>query len=249
MKTYFIRHDFSASDEELQQLRNEHLIAIHYPWVKGGRNQRQDSHSLDPEDYERGAKRALLALSRLATEGGLVFAEYRDTAVTMVGQVEPGSKLVLDERFTWEDENRTARLKTLKLQQVRLIPLSSIPRIPVKPARGTVCEWHRAGNFVIGLLAKSAADKRRASKKLKVSELISKTERHFDEQGAFNPSSTSLAVDRISTSIIFRRGQPAFRRKLLTAYDGKCAITGCDAEAALEAAHILPYRNPTTNHV
>src|SRR5262245_42509124 len=35
-----------------------------------------------------------------------------------------------------------------------------------------------------------------------------------------------------------RRGQPKFREKLLSAYGGRCAVTGCDAEAALEAAHI-----------
>ncbi len=38
-----------------------------------------------------------------------------------------------------------------------------------------------------------------------------------------------------------RRGQPEFRKNLLKAYKYKCAITGCDAEEALEAAHIVPY--------
>jgi hypothetical protein len=31
------------------------------------------------------------------------------------------------------------------------------------------------------------------------------------------------------------------------AYEGKCAITGCDAAAALEAAHLRPYRGPGSN--
>jgi predicted restriction endonuclease len=35
---------------------------------------------------------------------------------------------------------------------------------------------------------------------------------------------------------------------MLAAYEGRCAVTGCDATAALEAAHVTPYRGPETNH-
>ena len=41
--------------------------------------------------------------------------------------------------------------------------------------------------------------------------------------------------------ILQRRGQGAFRSALLEAYSGKCAVTGCDVEDALEAAHIVPF--------
>ena len=55
---------------------------------------------------------------------------------------------------------------------------------------------------------------------------------------------------RITTrSIAVRRGQPAFRKSLLDAYGGKCAVTGCAVGALLEAAHILPYQGDHTNHV
>jgi HNH endonuclease len=37
-----------------------------------------------------------------------------------------------------------------------------------------------------------------------------------------------------------RQGQPRFRKALLRAYDNRCAISNCDVEAALEAAHIDP---------
>ena len=40
---------------------------------------------------------------------------------------------------------------------------------------------------------------------------------------------------------VVREGQPAFRRKLIEAYEGKCAITGCSVQVLLEAAHITPY--------
>ena len=41
-------------------------------------------------------------------------------------------------------------------------------------------------------------------------------------------------------AILERRGQVAFRDSLLLAYGRMCAITGCDAAEALEAAHVVP---------
>jgi predicted restriction endonuclease len=35
----------------------------------------------------------------------------------------------------------------------------------------------------------------------------------------------------------------------LAAYHDRCAITGCAVAEVLEAAHIVPYRGPKTNHV
>jgi len=46
-----------------------------------------------------------------------------------------------------------------------------------------------------------------------------------------------------------RQGGPRFRRALIQAYEGRCAMTRYDAQPALEAAHIVPYRGPQTNHV
>lgn len=45
-----------------------------------------------------------------------------------------------------------------------------------------------------------------------------------------------------------RRGQAKFRASLIAAYGGKCAITGCNAIEALEAAHIAPHRGAYTDH-
>lgn len=56
------------------------------------------------------------------------------------------------------------------------------------------------------------------------------------------------AKERILASIVRRRGQPEFRRQLLDAYERRCAITGCDVVDALEAAHIVPYRGPHSDH-
>lgn len=47
--------------------------------------------------------------------------------------------------------------------------------------------------------------------------------------------------------IVSRRGQTAFRASLLEAYDGRCAVTGCDIPDVLEAAHLRPYRGRDSN--
>jgi predicted restriction endonuclease len=69
------------------------------------------------------------------------------------------------------------------------------------------------------------------------------------EGGAFDPSSVTDGRDRVLSSIVRRRGQPTFRRRLIAAYRGRCAITGCAVEEILEAAHIVPYKGPDTHHL
>ena len=70
-----------------------------------------------------------------------------------------------------------------------------------------------------------------------------------EEAGAFSPSNTEDARKRALASIVRRQGQPAFRQALINAYGGRCAITGCNAKEALEAAHIYPYQGAHTNDV
>ncbi|WP_409331148.1 HNH endonuclease [Trujillonella humicola] len=63
------------------------------------------------------------------------------------------------------------------------------------------------------------------------------------------PADDYDARRRTYREVVTRRGQPAFRRDLLGAYRRMCAITGCTAEAVLEAAHLRPYRGPASNTV
>lgn len=65
---------------------------------------------------------------------------------------------------------------------------------------------------------------------------------------AFDPTRVDDERRRVLALITSRRGQSGFRRTLLNAYDNKCSVTAYDAEDALEAAHIVPYRGPVTNH-
>ena len=54
---------------------------------------------------------------------------------------------------------------------------------------------------------------------------------------------------RVEAIIVIRRGQPRFRRMLLDAYQGRCAITGTGIVGLLEAAHISPYKGGHTDRV
>lgn len=70
-----------------------------------------------------------------------------------------------------------------------------------------------------------------------------------EAEEAFEPYNIIDARERIVAQIVRRRGQPQFRRALIEAYRGRCVISGCETEEALEAAHIVPYRGPETNAV
>lgn len=65
----------------------------------------------------------------------------------------------------------------------------------------------------------------------------------------FSPGNVDDQRRRVLRSVVQRRGQPAFRRALVEAYGGKCAITGCAVVDLLEAAHVYPYNDGTTNDV
>lgn len=55
------------------------------------------------------------------------------------------------------------------------------------------------------------------------------------------PPGNEPIAERVLQSINSRRGQPAFRNALLTAYGSACAVSGCTDEAVLEAAHVTPH--------
>jgi hypothetical protein len=66
--------------------------------------------------------------------------------------------------------------------------------------------------------------------------------------GEFDPDALQDDRLKVIASVHRRQGAPRFRRALLRAYKGQCAMTRYDASPALEAAHIVPYRGPQTNH-
>ncbi|MDP8246422.1 MAG: HNH endonuclease [Candidatus Hinthialibacter antarcticus] len=78
--------------------------------------------------------------------------------------------------------------------------------------------------------------------KVKLDEVSQELEEEFD------PKSSKEAKEKVERSIRLRRGQPKFRGLLLRYYNGRCAVTGCNFEGALEAAHITPYNGDRTNN-
>lgn len=84
--------------------------------------------------------------------------------------------------------------------------------------------------------------------KMKISKLIKSLEQDMNSQSNFDPSNIDDNRRRIIASIVRRRGQPEFRRRMLAAYGGKCAISGDNAEQSLEAVHVISYKGEKTNN-
>lgn len=59
-----------------------------------------------------------------------------------------------------------------------------------------------------------------------------------------NDLENALRTRKKSTSKS-RAGQSKFREALIARYDGKCALSGCDVEPTLHAAHVLPHTGDT----
>lgn len=97
-------------------------------------------------------------------------------------------------------------------------------------------------------LSGSEIDRGSARPESETRKLLSAAARELEETGQFDPDEITDGRARTLSSIVRRRGQPAFRQALLAAYNNQCAITGCGLEPVLEAAHISPYRGPETNH-
>lgn len=63
----------------------------------------------------------------------------------------------------------------------------------------------------------------------------------------YDPANAEDARKKVLAEVVRRQGQRKFRKKLLDAYDEKCAVTGYTETRVLEAAHISPYQGPDTN--
>jgi hypothetical protein len=71
----------------------------------------------------------------------------------------------------------------------------------------------------------------------------------LDDRRAPAPQGLPEGRRRRLAQVTARQGQADFRRRLILAYGGRCAITDCDVEVVLQAAHISPYDGPSTNRV
>lgn len=80
-------------------------------------------------------------------------------------------------------------------------------------------------------------------------ELLEQEAKAAEASGSYSPADEVDERQRVLAAIVRRRGQPAFRKALLDAYGGRCAMTGCDVVDALEAAHIRPYSGQSSSVV
>ena len=71
---------------------------------------------------------------------------------------------------------------------------------------------------------------------------------HDDNEEDYQPNNEDHR-ERVIREIRARRGQGQFRNNLLRAFKFCCAVSGCDIEGILEAAHINPCRGMKDNHV
>lgn len=117
-------------------------------------------------------------------------------------------------------------------------------RMPDDTVRRIEDEFGSIERFVRRRLLTSSA----GGPMLDMSGLIQISERELARLRAFDPDDGKSGRNQVIEGIIRRRGQPAFRQQLLAAYEYRCAITGCNAIDALEAAYIVPYRGKATHH-
>jgi hypothetical protein len=121
------------------------------------------------------------------------------------------------------------------------VPIGVFRQTSVKPdprykvmGLAWVREWQPNGYFILDGLSPAE-------------EAFSQSSELTTQAESFNPRSIEDARRWVTSSIVQRQGQGQFRATLLNAYQGRCAITGCDAASALEAAHIIPYNGAETN--
>ena len=79
--------------------------------------------------------------------------------------------------------------------------------------------------------------------------LLEQEAKAAEASGSFSPANEADERQHVLAAIVRRRGQPAFRKALLDAYYGHCAMTGCNVVDALEAAHIRPYSGQSSSVV
>ncbi len=78
--------------------------------------------------------------------------------------------------------------------------------------------------------------------------VISEESQRLQEEGEFDPETLEDARRWVIASVVRRQGRSTFRQSLLSLHNGRCMISGCDVEAILDAAHVVPYSGPKTNH-
>lgn len=142
---------------------------------------------------------------------------------------ENGDALALEEEFT----NRgllVCRRDSIPVGVMRQV--SGKPNVRYKVlGLALVAGWDDGYFFFEGFAPDGTARERGPGGEIEL--LTAKEEQVLETRGSFNPDSIIDGRRRVIGQILRRRGQPEFRKKLLLAYDHRCAISNCDLVEAL----------------
>lgn len=153
METFFIRHTSAIRIDAAtrKQLYESHRIYLHYPDYPEGLGE-EDNCTFDPDHHHKRGSGHVRRLVELCRSGGYVCAEYFQEEGWIVGFVEPGTVPEIIEG-RWNDRDRVARLKTLKLTRVRHITEGAgAAMLSARPRQGAFMRWHKAGRSIIRLV-------------------------------------------------------------------------------------------------
>lgn len=115
-------------------------------------------------------------------------------------------------------------------------------RIGDPSVAGIIAKFDSLDNFVEQVFKRSLP-------KTVIERELEQVEAEADVTNEFDPQSLSDGRTKVLREVVRRHGQPKFRQLLIDAYAGKCAVTGCNVESVLEAAHISPYLGAASNEV
>jgi hypothetical protein len=223
---------------ELQWYRQQHFWAVVHAPYDG-----KSCYSFGTADPETSASKSLQIASEMSIPmdginrkcGGLFLSDGRNTFLAHTGRVGGGRKGIGKGAFLewfqvyseleWPDGKKT--------------PIVIVGNITDPGFLGSLATFV----FAVERFKSQFKDK------LDIDEQLEADATEAKEHGDFDPANPIENQRRILRSVNLRRGQPAFRQKLLAAYGGQCAMTDCDCVDALEAAHIQPYGGDATNHV
>ncbi len=151
-----------------------------------------------------------------------------------------------------ELRDKEATNRGLMLCLERKVPVGFLIKRKSKPGveydvlgLGLVTAWEHGYFTIEGFASDGSIDRSRASSDAALARL-----KAFNYVGEPSELDLPISIDlreRELAIVALRRGQAAFRTKLMEAYCGCCCVTGCDVPAALEAAHIMPYRGRHSN--
>ncbi len=144
------------------------------------------------------------------------------------------------------DAHNTIRIWNLETRKlIHVLEFQSPISITFSPDSTLLASGNAQGNINVWQIPSNLNRKEFQPEK---ESILDEAAKYVEAEGYFDPENIEDARSRINTSIVRRQGQASFRKTLLEAYNYQCVFTSCDAEQALEAAHIIPYLGSNTNH-